>query len=884
MYRLMKLILLASLGLLYSLGSLGEEAAVHFKGEASRSYRMEPAGSLVDSGTAKQWIQGRPEGGGQPVWFGSRIWVELAGPQYLSDLLQLHGLKLIQSLKGGHYLVGATNAEAAIASAQAMSFEPSVVRAIPVRRNAIRMHAALAPQPNDPYYPFQNHLETVDLTTPFAPSAPDLNIREAWAVTRGEGVRVAIGDDGVDDQHPDLAANIDPSSFNFITGVSSGSHTRDSEYHGTAVAGLLAAVTGNKLGVAGVAPGVRLASWVIFDEFGQPASDDELAAMWETQNSGDLLVSVQNHSWGNSDTDFLSISDIEWNAIQAAETEGRDGRGTVIVRSAGNNRAKDAGGNFGVGDANLDQYANDPRQIAVAAVLPSGWAASYSNPGACVRVAAPSGDAVHGINGLTTTDPTGTKGQNVFVDPANPDAADYVTGLDGFSGTSASSPQVAGLAALALAVNPSLSARDLGLILSLSARHPHRLDPEMVTNSAGFVLTHSLGFGVPNAGLVMELSRRWSNRPVETVLDYTNLNGQAIPDDGYRFQIRDAKTASILLDIPASGSLGMQPDQPTVWSPLWDVGTADTPPATRLSNAGAIIHVGAPSFALAIGNVAASGAAFAVVINNQNALRRIMPGTDYVPIPSALISEYDGQRLGSILATNSALQGRLVLQSAQFPFPAKSAVAVETVQVHVNWSHSRSADLRVTVQSPSGTVSILHRPGGAANPVPAEWTYSSVRYLEEPSLGTWIVSITDEATGQTGYVNSVELRINGVAIVDRDGDGLDDSWEVRHFGNLRSGPKDDPDGDGWNNATEQLIGSDPTVNDRPLLLTLSNQMGKRFRLSWPAVDGVLYAVDSASTLRGPWVPYKQVPGAYPESLLFLEAGQQPIWFRVRTGP
>ncbi len=884
MNRSRNLALLGAIGLIIVIFSRAEEPPIQFKGEAGRSYQLASRTGTSYPVLSNRWIRAIPATGGQPVWFGPRIWVELNAPQQLSGLLQKHQLTLISNQGHGYFLLGTTDPTAAIAAAQAMGSEPAVVRALPVRRSAIRQHGPLASQPNDPYYPLQNHLETIDLTTPFAPSAPNLNIREAWSTTRGEGIRVSIGDDGVDDQHPDLAANIDSTSFNFITGESSGSHTGAMEYHGTAVAGLLAAVTGNKIGVAGVAPGVRLASWVIFDEYGQPASDDELASMWTSYNSGSPLISVQSHSWGNSDTDFLPISDIEWSGIQAAETGGRDGLGTVIVRSGGNNRAQDANGNVSVGDANLDQYANDPHQIAVAAVLPSGWAASYSNPGACIRVAAPSGDTANGINGLTTTDPVGARGQNVFVDPSNPDSADYVTGLDGFSGTSAAAPQVAGLAALALAVNPGLSARDIGLILSLSSRHPHGLDPELATNAAGFALTHSLGFGVTDAGLVVDLARRWSNRPPETVLHYTNFDAQAIPDDGYRFQVRDANTSSLLLDVPASGSLGLQPDQPTPWSTLFDVGTADTPPTASLANGGTLIHVGGPSYAAAIGNVAASGGAFAILLNNQGALRLIMPGTDYVPIPAALISEIDGQNVQAILATNSAVEGRLLLQSARFTFPAKSALTVENVQVHFSWSHPRSADLRVTVRSPAGTVSILHRPGGTAYPVPSDWTYSSVRYLGETSLGTWTVSVTDEATGQTGSVNSIELLLSGVAILDLDGDGLDDSWEISHFGNLRSGPKDDPDGDGWNNATEQMIGSNPTVNDRPLLVTISNQMAQRFRLSWPALNGVVYQVESTSNVGGPWTPFKLVPGQYPESVLFFEAGLQPLWFRVRTSP
>lgn len=96
---------------------------------------------------------------------------------------------------------------------------------------------------------------------------------EAWTVTRGSGVTVAVVDTGADFNHPDLAANlIRVAGSNMIENKSyvcpfmkankrwssSGAIAQDDQGHGTHVAGTIAAVTGNGVGVAGVAPATKV--------------------------------------------------------------------------------------------------------------------------------------------------------------------------------------------------------------------------------------------------------------------------------------------------------------------------------------------------------------------------------------------------------------------------------------------------------------------------------------------------------------------------------------------------------------------------------------------------------------------------------------------------
>jgi len=84
--------------------------------------------------------------------------------------------------------------------------------------------------------------------------------------------------------------------------------------------------------------------------------------------------------------------------------------------------------------------------------------------------------------------------------PPNQDLNDYVFNGLGFTGTSASAPQVSGVAALMLSVNPNLGWRDVQHILALSSRHFDFADPDVTTNGAGFVVSHNLGYGTPDAG------------------------------------------------------------------------------------------------------------------------------------------------------------------------------------------------------------------------------------------------------------------------------------------------------------------------------------------------------------------------------------------------
>jgi hypothetical protein len=593
-------------------------------------------------------------------------------------------------------------------------------------------------------------------------------------------------------------------------------------------------------------------------------------------------VSVQNHSWGLP-SGYLGQSGptpLEKVGLANAVTLGRAGLGTVLVRAAGNDRAL-------LCRADDDGYAADPQAIAVAAVTNSGRATYYSSPGACILVAAPGGNGT-GYQGLLTLDLVGSqRGVNAGITYPG-DLADYRWGVQGFSGTSGSAPLVSGVAALVLSVNPTLSYRDVQQILLLSARQWDLADPDLTTNGAGLVVSHNVGFGVPDAGQAVRMARTWPSRPPLNTLTIKDGQPQQIPSSGLRVEVQGDSVPAWLASIPSRPGIGLHPDQPTAFRPLVAVGFATNVPSVSLTNQGALIERGVVPFDQKIRNVAQAGAEFAVIYNVPGDDSLItMLGTDYSPIPAVFISNTNGVGLQALFQTNQSALARLRLLSADRVFPVSSSLVCEQIGVRVQTDHPVRGDVRITLLSPQGTRSVLQRINTDTNAGPTDWTYWSTHHFYESSVGDWVVSISDEGPGHTGTVYTTSLIINGVPITDSDHDGLDDGWEMAHFGTLAYGPKDDPDGDGFDNAREQAMGTDPMVPNDPFKVdeTPWHLFGHQLmRLSWPGTASHSYDVWGGTNVAA-------------LTLLTNVAGQFPVtewmapttnvayqFFRVRAGP
>ena len=163
----------------------------------------------------------------------------------------------------------------------------------------------------------------------------DINICNAWTITEGNGVNIAVLDQGIDMTHNDLNDNLSPLSYDTASGNSSSVFTNN-YWHGTHVAGTIAAEKNNNLQVVGVAPKSKIIGVSNQLLVANPILSEELAngINWAVQNGAHII----NNSWGDWGGLYYGSlqSSLLENAIINALTNGRNGLGTVMVFSSGN--------------------------------------------------------------------------------------------------------------------------------------------------------------------------------------------------------------------------------------------------------------------------------------------------------------------------------------------------------------------------------------------------------------------------------------------------------------------------------------------------------------------------------------------------------------------
>lgn len=255
----------------------------------------------------------------------------------------------------------------------------------------------------------------------------DIRVDGAWLDYTGAGVRIAVLDDGVFYQHPDLAPTYDKTlDRNFVSGEPDGVAVLGQYSHGTQVSSFFgSALDGN--GLVGVAHGATFTSLRVTSDTG--SFDGIVPAMTSA-----TAFDVTNNSYGNEAFE----QDAEaFDAVERTATLGRGGLGTVNVYAAGNERYLTIMSTYG-------GEQNSPYQINVAATDHDGRIAAFSSPGANVFVSAP-GTGVLGADGLDSL------------------------GYELTKGTSFSTPIVSGVAALVIDANPTLGYRDVFEILGYSA-------------------------------------------------------------------------------------------------------------------------------------------------------------------------------------------------------------------------------------------------------------------------------------------------------------------------------------------------------------------------------------------------------------------------------
>ncbi len=354
-------------------------------------------------------------------------------------------------------LPDAVSIDAARALARRIADDPGVADAEPDLR-------VFAQQASDPYLVSQ-----WALAAPPAGSPGGIDARGAWAMSTGAGAIVAVIDTGLT-AHPDLDGAWLP-GFDFVGPDPDGSFgttndgdgrdadasdpgdwcdeagvTTPSTWHGTAVAGLVAARAGNGYGIAGVAPAARILPVRAIGRCGGYMSDVIDAMRWA---AGLAVAGVPTNPYPARILN-LSLGSSPGPACSAYQQRAVDevvAAGALVVAAAGN----EATGIVGV-------PANCVGVVAVAAHTRYGDLAGYSNVGVGVSMTAPGG--------------VGSSVEFAVVAPSNTGAT--AAGVPdpgrGFAGTSAAAPHVAGTAALLWSYDPSLTALEIRNALVGSVR------------------------------------------------------------------------------------------------------------------------------------------------------------------------------------------------------------------------------------------------------------------------------------------------------------------------------------------------------------------------------------------------------------------------------
>jgi subtilisin-like proprotein convertase family protein/Ca2+-binding RTX toxin-like protein len=345
----------------------------------------------------------------------------------------------------------------------------------------------------------------VYLKTPDLPTDPlmveqwylsEANILPVWKDYTGKGVRIgqfepgsdfAVTPEILDITHPDLKPNLDQ---NWLANPD---NTIPQTYntHSTLIAGVMVAAKNSEGGV-GVAYDAKVAGYYIANYAGDLNALNRMAQ-----------YDIANNSWGVSlsfASNFIIQPTIE-SAYQYAAAKGRNGLGSNIIMSGGNERAE--GGN-----TNYESFSNNRYSITVGGINATTDFGSlqlggspFSNPGANILISAP-------VSNVTSSS------RFIEADNGSTFGNDYAVN----QGTSFAVPIVSGVVALMLEANPNLGYRDVQEILAVSSKKVADVNTQWQNNHAtnwnggAMHISHDYGFGEVDALAAVRLSETWATQ------------------------------------------------------------------------------------------------------------------------------------------------------------------------------------------------------------------------------------------------------------------------------------------------------------------------------------------------------------------------------------
>ncbi|HTE54307.1 MAG TPA: S8 family serine peptidase [Kofleriaceae bacterium] len=552
--------------------------------------------------------------------------------------------------------------------------------------------------PNDPRFPELYGMNNTGQTGGVVDA--DIDAVEAWDNSVGSSdIVVAVVDTGVDYNHEDLAANMwvnpaeipgngvdddangvidDVHGFNAITG--SGDPLDDHD-HGSHCSGTIGGVGNNGIGVTGVNWEVNIMALKFLDAGGSGTLEDAISAIdyGVAQRNAGVNLRVMSNSWSGG-----GFSQGLLDAITSASDAG-----ILFVAAAGN-----ASNDNDVTPTFPASY-EAPNVVAVAATDANDQLADFSSFGATsVDLGAP------GVDVLSTTR------NNTY---------------QLFSGTSMATPHVAGVAALVLSANDTLTVEELKDVLLTSG------DP--IPALAGVTLSGRR----LNAASALDEAGPPIPRFNMAVTPPSVILAQG---DTASYDVGVTSVAGFTGDV----SLSVTAD------PAIDA-TLDITPVVTAPGAGTLTVATTTATAPGIYNLTITGTSGELTKSRTVSLRVRPFGTVDVPFPSTdtpiAIPDNDPVGINSVLNV-------------------PQSIVIDEVAVEVNITHTFVGDLIITLTSPAGTTVTLHdRAGGGSDDLHQTFAVPTA-FLGQDAAGSWVMNVSDNAGIDIGTLDNWTLHVIGV--------------------------------------------------------------------------------------------------------------------------